>query len=57
MLCLVPVSMKPLLPKSSGSTGCCDWSTDCSVFQKIMSLTITVSFNKLYSNLTRPHPH
>jgi len=45
-LYLVPVSMKPLLPKSAMCSDwlarpvCCDWSTALSVFRKCHALTI-----------------
>jgi len=56
-LCLVPVSMKPLLLEStmcsdwSAGAVCCDWC-----FGNVPPLTITSSFNTLLTNSTRPRP-
>jgi len=56
-LCLVPVSMKPLLLKStvcsdwSAGAVCCDWCLG-----NVPPLTITASFNTLPTNSTRTRP-
>ena len=61
-LCLLPVSMKPLLLKStlcsdwSAGAVCCDWSSASSVFGKCPALSHNRQFNTLLTNSTRPRP-